>query len=440
MQQEEIIACTTETANNNGWRPSEHVQIIGNWMTQEQTRVLKELIDKFSDVFSIGDEDIGQATFSHEIKIDGVTPINSRSYPFPYAKREAVKDQIDKMLRMGVIEPSSGEFSSPVVLVKKSDGKERFCVDFRNLNAATIKDNYPMPWIQERLDQLSGCKYFSVLDLTAGYWQFKMDPNSKKWTAFKTHVGGFEFVRMPFGLCNAGATFQPAMEKMLKGLPNASAYIDDLLIFSKTFEEHLDHLGKVLSRLREAKLKVKTNKCQLAREKTKFFFDIAEPLTQLTRKHARFSWCERAEQAFKTLAETLVNPPVLAYPDFSNSFRLITDASAVGIGAVLCQEDENGNERPLCYSSRTLNKAERNYSTIKRELLAIVWATKQYRQYIYGTTFEVVTDHKPLTYMKSMRDASPRLNKWCSKLEEYAFKINIKLNSNGGADIERKDG
>ena len=250
---------------------------------------------------------------------------------------------------MGVIAPSKSQFSWPIVLVKKHDGSQKFCVDFRNLNAATIKNNFAMPRIHERLDSLNGCRFFTVLDLTAGYWQFKMSNESKKWTAFKTQMGVFEFERMPFGLCNAGATFQRVMDSMLRCLDFTSAYIDDIIVASKSFDEHLSHLEKVFERLRNCRHKIKTRKCQFCNPKTKFsgfvvsehgvqvdeekveaikdyptprnnkqvkqflglasyyrrfipnFADLAEPLNNLTRISSKFDWNELCEKSFKTL-------------------------------------------------------------------------------------------------------------------------------------------
>lgn len=318
------------------------------------------------------------------------------------------------------------------------------------------------------------------------------DKDSKKWTSFKTHVGVYEFEKMPFGLCNAGATFQRAMEKILRGFDNATAYIDDVMVFSKTFEEHLEHLEETFMRLRKASLKVKTRKCQFCRENTKFlgfqgskegikvdekgietiknyptpksakevkqflglasyyrkfingFADSAEPLNKLTRTRIKFNWDKNAQEAFYKLKKALISPPILIFPNLEKPFRVICDASAFGIGAVLCQLDEVGNERVVSYASRTLNKAEHNYSTIERELLAIVWATKQYRVYLYGTQFELVTDHKPLTFLKSLGEGSARLARWRLALEELSYTITYKngeANTNADAlsRIERTE-
>ena len=479
------IDISSIASSESSWRPSEMMSLGEDAKIDEsQKEELRRLLDRFADVFSKNDEDIGNTDFIHEIKIEGSQPALPRAYQIPYAKREIVEEQVNKMLKMGVISPSESQFSSPIVLVKKHDGSQRFCVDFRNLNASTVKDNFPMPRIQERLDSLSGCKFFTVLDLTAGYWQFKMESESKKWTSFKTHMGVFEFERMPFGLCNAGATFQRAMDSMLRGLNFASAYIDDIMVASKTFEEHLAHLEKVFQRLRNCKLKVKTRKCQFCKSKTKFlgfvvdengvqvddeklkaiseyptprtskqvkqflglasyyrrfipnFADLSEPLNDLTKKSNKFDWTDRCEESFKSLIRALTNPPVLVFPDLRKPFRITTDASGVGIGAILSQLDENRCERVIAYASRTLNKAERNYPTIERELLAIVWATKQYKQYIFGTTFELVTDHKPLTYLKNLGDTSSRIANWKVRLEEFSFSIVYKKGAaNTNADV-----
>ena len=300
-----------------------------------------------------------------------------------------------------------------------------------------------------------------------------MEEDYKKYTAFVTHKGSYEFKRMLFGLCNAGATFQRAMEEMLEDLEFAVAYIDDVTVSSKGFEGHLEHLKKVFDLLREKKLKMKPAKCFFGYRETKFlgfivsadgikvcpsrteiianyprpvtakgirsflglasyyrrfipnFSDIASPMIALTRKNKEFKWDEECERGFNGLKERLMKPPILAYPDMKKTFHLTTDASNVGLGAVLSQfwGDE---EKVIAFASRTLQPAERNYSTTEQELLAIIWAVKRFRPYLYGTVFKLITDHKPLTHLNSSTSTSSRLYRWKLALSEYTFDIAYK--------------
>ena len=302
-----------------------------------------------------------------------------------------------------------------------------------------------MPNIQEKLDKLSKSKYFTLLDLTSGYWQFEMDPEAKKWTAFKSHMGNYEFNRMPFGLCNAGATFQRAMEKLLINLDFAGAYIDDIMVHSTTMEQHLIHLREVFSRLRASKLKAKISKCQFATKTAKFlgfivsnggisvdtekvesvktfpiprgkkevkrfigfasyyrrfipkFADIAEPLNNLTRSKTKFVWDDECQRAFDLLKEKLIE-------------------------SILTQLDKDGHEQVICYGSRALQDAERRYSTVEREALTMVWATKIYRMYLTSVKFEFLTDQKSLVHLGTMKDASKRLEQFWLKFFRIQFR------------------
>ena len=387
------------------------------------------------------------------------------------------------MQTMKVVEPTDSNWASPIVLVKKPDGSERFCVDYRRLNAITIKDRYPMPNIESKLNKLHGCKYFTSLDCTSGYWQIQVSERAKNLIAFATNQGLFTFNYMPFGLCNAGATFQRVIEKVITGVDNTTAYIDDLLTYSTDFEHHLVHLKTLFERLKHANIKVKTAKCKIAcnelmflgykiselgisiddsrtqairkypkptkakhvkqflglagfyRHFIKNFADIVEPLNRLTRKNAKFIWCAKCDEAFNTLIKLLSQKPILAYPNFKENFFLSTDASQVGIGAVLGQKDLSGRERAIHFASRSLNSAERNYSTIERELLAIVYATDKFRYYLYGKKFTIITDHNPLVYLNNITLSSERLTRWRLKLAEYDFDIKYrKGKANANAD------
>ncbi|KAK6171893.1 hypothetical protein SNE40_018316 [Patella caerulea] len=343
---------------------------------------------------------------------------------------------VDEMLTSGVIEPSCGPWASPVVLVKKSDGTLRFCVDYRKLNSLTIKDAYPLPRIDETLDALSGVKWFSTMDLASGYWQVEVEPKDRHKTSFATFKGLYQFKVMPFGLCNAPGTFERLMESVLSGLQweVCLVYLDDIIIYSQTFVEHLDRIEMALNRLRKAGLKLKASKCNLFRDEVKYlghivssngiatdptkiecvrgcrtpvnvtevrsflglcsyyrrfikhFSDIAKPLNKLTEKGQKFNWTDECESSFQTLKLRLTESPVLAYPDPTKSFILDTDASGYGIGAVVSRVHD-GVERMVAYGSRSLSKTERNYCVTRKELLAVVYFVKYYKAYLHGRSW-----------------------------------------------------
>ncbi|CAF0859482.1 unnamed protein product [Brachionus calyciflorus] len=472
--------------DNKPWIPSEIINFKNTNLNKDQINELKKLIDNYSEIFSKNDEDIGTVPENfgvHDIELSENKPIRQRPYPIPYAKEQVVKECVEKMLKMNIIEPTNSSWASPIVLVKKPDGSERFCVDYRKVNGVTLKDSFPMPNIENRLNKLHGSKFFTSLDCISGYWQIKLSERAKQISSFICSLGLFSFNVMPFGLCNAGATFQRIIEILLTELSNSLAYKDDILTFSKTFEDHLEHLEKLFIKLRDAKIKVKTSKCKIAQNQTMFlgykisgkgveidedriktmqnhpkpkttkqikqflglvgyyrqfipnFSDIVDPLNKLTRKNTRFKWDENCENSFKKLIEFLTSPPILAYPDFSKTFILSTDASKVGLGAVLKQKDKDNKERVIFYASRSLNKAERNYSTIERELLAIVFAVEKFKYYLYCTEFILQTDHNPLTFLNNLTLSSSRLTRWRLKLSEYNFKITYKKgNANTDAD------
>jgi len=460
------------------FKPSATAVIDDRNMSAEMASRYRRLIDANASIFSNGDKDIGASKFTHDIKLTEDTPFKARPYRLPKAQVEIVEEHVKSMLDMGVIQPSSSPYASPIVLVKKNDGTIRFCVDYRKLNMITVKDRFPMPLIEERIDSIFGSKVFSGLDLTSGYWQFAMTASATQLTAFICHMGLFEFLRMPFGLCNAGATFQRAMESVLKGLSFAMAYIDDVLIHSKSHEEHLIHLQAVFDRLRKHELKIKLKKCTFGFRETKFlgyivsaegirmnkekidkivnyptpksarltrkfnglssyfsdfipdYVKLNEPLQKaalmstkdpVTKKRIsrKFEWTPECQAAFDKLKELIARAPILIHPDSAKPFRLITDASNHGLGAILVQLDDKGVERVVCFAGRVLTEAEKNYSTGERELLAIRWAIRKFRCYLYGEAFEVHTDHKPIVHCKTAKNPSDRMLKWILELEEY---------------------
>ena len=438
-----------------------------------QQQQLNELFKEYIDVFSQGDEDLGNTPLlKHGIETHGPPLRQPYRRQNPAVRREEMT-QVQQMLSSNVIRPSNSPWASPVVMVRKKDGSLRFCVDFRQLNAATVKDAHPLPRIDDLLDALHGAKWFSTLDLKSGYWQVPIAEQDKEKTAFRTSSGQlFEFNQVPFGLCNAPATFSRLMDRVLAGLhwETCLFYLDDIIVFSSTWEEHLARLREVFERLRHAKLKLGAAKCTFAakevsylghrvteegllpdpsllaairdipppttatevrsflglagyyRRYVKGFAAIAAPLFALTRKEALFHWSEDCQAAFDQLKTKLTTSPITAFPDFSQAFRLYTDASTAGLGAILAQVRE-GKERIICCASRALNKAEKSYPATKLECLAIVWAVAKFRPYLMAMPFEVYTDHYALQWLKTMRTGSALLHRWSAALEEYDFTV-----------------
>ena len=382
--------------------------------------------------------------------------------------------QVQQMLSSGVIRPSNSPWASPVVMVKKKDGSLRFCVDFRQLNEATIKDVHPIPRIDDLLDALHGARWFTTLDLKSGYWQIPNQDQDKEKTAFRTSSGQlFEFNQVPFGLCNAPATFSRLMDSVLAGLhwETCLSYLDDIIVFAASLEEHLARLQQVFERLRHAQLKLGAEKCTFVAKEVSYlghqvtsegllpdpnllaaireiaplpppknatevrsflglagyyrcyvktFAANAGPLHALTRKEAVFHWGPECQDAFNRLKTLLTTSPITAFPDFSLPFRLYTDASTAGLGAILAQVRE-GKERIICCASRSLNQAEKAYPATKLECLAIVWAVAKFCPYLMSMSFEVYTDHYALKWLKTICTGSALLHRWSAVLEEYDF-------------------
>ena len=446
---------------------------IPNTLTAKQRRQLQDLLMKYKDIFARKGEPITSTPFlEHEIHTNG-PPVRLPSRRQNPLIREQEQQQIQEMLRDGVVRPSVSPWASPVVMVKKKDNSMRFCVDFRKVNDATIKDAHPLPRIDDTLESLHGAKYFSTLDLKSGYWQVPIKEQHKEKTAFRTSSGQlFEFNQLPFGLCNAPATFSRLMDRTLAGLAwnICLYYLDDIIIFSRTWEEHLERLEIVFQRLREANLKLGASKCELAKEEVTFlgykvtprglepdprlmeaiasitppttvtevrsflglvgyyrrfirkFSDKAAPLNQLTRKDHPWQWTKQCQEAFELLKDEISNRPVSAYPDFSLPFRLYTDASNIGLGAILAQKQE-GKECIICCASRTLSPSEVNYSATKKECLAIVWGITTFRPFLIATKFEVITDHYSLQWLRSMKNESALLHRWAAALEDFQFTV-----------------
>ena len=400
-------------------------------------------------------------------------PIRCMPRPVPHHKKAEIDKQIDNMLKRGLIAPTNSEWASPILMVKKKDGTLRFCIDYRKLNDVTKHDSFPLPNINDCLASLGGgCTSFSSMDLATGYWQTGMAEEAQEKAAFTTHRGLFKPLVLPFGPKGGVAHFSRVMDSLLGSMQwkMLLIYLDDILVFGKDFQEHLHRLGLVLKTLIKANLKLNPSKCFLFRKSVKFLGHVissegiqpdptkleslsrwpvpvskegvhsflgfvsyyrrfvknhallAEPLIHLTRKNVKFRWDAACEGAFLKLRDELINYPILAYPDFTQPFVLTTDASGTGLGAVLSQ-GHGKQEKVVAFASRTLNKAERNYSATERECLGIVWATEHFEYYLLGAPFTICTDHDPLTYLRAVPQPHGRLARWMLKLEQFEYQI-----------------
>ncbi|KRX51502.1 Retrovirus-related Pol polyprotein from transposon, partial [Trichinella sp. T9] len=437
-------------------------------------RALRSILRKCGRAISRGEADLGRTSLvKHRIETGGAQPVKLPPRRLPQAQREVVDRLIREMLHAGVIETASGPWSSPVVLVRKKDGSPRFCVDYRRLNAITRVDAQPLPRIDDTLDALAGSQWFSTLDLASGYWQVEVAEPDREKTAFSTPMGLFQFRVMSFGLCNAPATFQRLMENALRGLTfkGCLVYLDDIIVYGRTEEEHLERLEGVLSRLQSVGLKIKPEKCQLMRQSVRYlghivtqhgvstdpektaavqewptprcvrevrqflglasyyrrfvrnFAGVANPLHALTRKGEKWRWGPKEEEAFARLKDALVSPPILCHPDFDRTFLVDVDASEDAIGAVLSQQGEQGPPGVVAYASRSLSRAERSYCATRKEMLALVWATHHFRPYLYGRKFTARTDHNSLKWLRNFREPEGQVARWLEKLAEFDFEV-----------------
>ena len=382
----------------------------GNYTSDAEKEQLYALLMEYSDVFSLSSGELGRtAVTKHHINTGDAQPVHLLPRRIPQARRDEVKRLIQEMLDQRAIQHSDSPWSSFVVLAKKKDGSTRFCIDYRKVNEVTRKDAYPLPRVDDTLDTLVGSKYFSTLDLASGYWQVEVAEIDQPKTSFTTPEGLFQFRVMPFGLCNAPATFQRLMDRVLSGLKWSTClvYFDDIMVVGTSFADHLSNIGGVLARLRGAGLKLKPGKCCLCQKLVAFlghivsaegittdpskteavakwptpqsrrevqqflglanyyrrfvknFAAIAGPLQCLTEKNSNFEWTIECQHAFDKLHACLVSSPVLSYPDYNRRFVLDTDASGTGIGAVLSQVKDDGSEVVTAYASRSLSQPER---------------------------------------------------------------------------------
>lgn len=400
--------------------------------------------------------------------VPNAIPFVGHDYRRSVLENKAITEEVEKMLKKGVIKPRKSDWCSPVVLIKKPDGSCRFCIDYRGLNKLTIKDKYPIPRILELLDQLQGSHYFSTIDLKSGYWQLPLAEEDQKKTAFTANGRLYEFTCLPFGVANGPSNFMRFMHTVLKGLPRCMVYLDDVILHSRSKEEHLEDLHRVLEqRLQSCNLKISMKKCQFFKHEVKFLEFLvsgngirsnpentkviktwpvptgtkalmrflgfcvfyhkfikdlsitAKPLYNLLKKDVSFRWTEQAQKAFDTLKQQVMDMPTLAHPNPDLAFDLHCDASNVGLGAALVQVG-----RPVGFASRTLTAAETNYHTTEKECLAVRWALDHFHPLVHGARLTIYTDHAALkSILSTKKTPKGRIARWIMELLLYTFDL-----------------
>lgn len=437
--------------------------------TQKQT--LNQTIDKFRTLCT---GELGRSNvFEHTIDTGDSLPIFQRAYPISPAIEQRMFNELQRMKKLKVVEPANSPWCQPPVLVKKKNGKDRLCIDSRALNRVTVKSKYAIPHIESILSRLGKAKFISSIDLQDAFWQIPLDKNSKPKTAFNIPGHGmWQFTVVPFGLTTSAQAMQRLMDYLFHD-EGEFIFIDDIIVASESFDEHMQSLKKVFEKLRSANLTVNFDKCQFCLPQLKYlgfvvdsyglrtdpekvecianfprprtqkelkrfigmaswyrkfvrsFAKIAAPIHELTKGKSRIiKWTEQAKEAFDTLKNELIKAPVLATPDFTKKFIIQCDASNYALGAVLVQiDDETGAEKPIAFISRKLRGAELNYSTTEKECLSVVFAVEKFRHYVEGFHFEIITDHSALLWLFKQQNLSGRLARWMMKLQQYDFEI-----------------
>jgi len=382
------------------------------------------------------------------------------------------------LLNLGIIKHSDSPWASPIVMVPKADGSLRLCTDYRKVNKLTLPDPFPLPRVEDLVDRVGRAKYLTKIDMTRGYWQVPLDEYSGPISAFVTPTGHFEWKYMPFGLRNSPATFSRLVDKLLKGLEHfCAAYLDDVIIFSDTWEEHMRHLETVFMRIREAGLTLNMKKCEFAvaeldylghhvglgkvqprqqkveallkfprptnrkqlqsflglasyyRKYIPHFANLSAVLSDMLRKGTKFVWTESTEQSFLDIKSRLASRPVLVPPDFSKPFIVAVDASDIAIGAALMQEND-GLEQPICFLSRKLNAHQHKYSTVEKEALALLTAVRTFSVYFGSSVVTVYTVHSPLQFLECMAPHNAKLLRWSLELQQYNLEIRHRSGKN----------
>ena len=440
----------------------------------DSNQQLLDLLNEFRNIVALPGEDLGQThVLEAEINTGDNNPIFTRQYPLPHKTHEIIDELSKDMLKKGIIRESSSPWNSPVLLIKKKDNQgHRLVLDFRKLNLITETERFPVPSVFQILQNLKDARYFSVIDLDQAFWQTNISQKDMPKTAFTTKTARFEFQRMAFGLKNAPATFSKLMQMVLSGLLDREMliYIDDIVIFSKTKEEHFVRLRKLFGRLSKANLKIKLAKCSFLKSEVKFlghkvsadgisihpdhfeplsklkvptnqkevkqflgctsyfrsyipnFAEIAAPIISLLRKKSKFIWDSEHQSAFDNLKDKILSAKPLNFPNFDDEFYIQSDASTTSIGAVLLQKHCD-NLVPISCVSRILSDSEKKYCTTKLEALAIIFALKKFRPLIEGYKIVIYSDHKPLSFLFKKDIPQGQLGRWCLFTQDFDLSI-----------------
>ncbi|KAL6480112.1 hypothetical protein MHYP_G00111450 [Metynnis hypsauchen] len=438
---------------------------------------LRSLIARFPSLFV--DVPMCTSVLEHDIDVQGHPPIKQHPYRVNPHKRSLLIKETDYMLKNNLAIRSSSSWCSPCLLVPKPDGTYRFCTDYRKVNAVTVPDSFPLPRMEDCVDHVGSAKFVSKLDLLKGYWQVHLTARAAEISAFATPDNFLQYTVMAFGLRNAPATFQRLMNLVLKGVSNCEAYLDDLVVYSDTWEKHMQILEIVFSRLHDASLVLNLEKCDFGkstisylgklvghgqvcpldakvlainafppprskRELKRFlgmagyyrcfcrnFSDVVLPLTSLLCNNVPFLWSSACQSAFESVKSLLCSSPVLAAPNFARAFKLEVDASCTGAGAVLLQEDSRGIDHPVCYFSKKFAKHQLAYSTIEKEALALLLALQHFEVYLGSSSDPVFvfTDHNPLTFLHRMSNSNQRLMRWSLIVQGFNLTIRHKKGS-----------
>ena len=459
----------------HGLKNHDIVQTFAEYVPHLSPTQQKDILDLFSKFPKTVKDELGLTNVtSHHIvlKDPNTKPVKQAPYRLNPIKVKKLKTELDFLLQNNLIEESHSEWASPIVMVDKPNGEIRLCVDFRLLNGLTKSDGFPLPRIDDCIDQVGNAKYISKLDCLKGYHQVPLSPESRELSAFVTPFGLYQYKVLAFGLQGAPGTFQRLINKIFHDLEGVITYLDDILIISETWQEHVERLKDVFSRLSAANITINLQKSDFAKPTVVYlgheigqgkvrpkqanvesirnfpiphnrralrrflgmvnFFrrfcknmaSIAAPLTDLLKKDHTFKFTEIHQNSFEHLKAILSNRPVLAIAEFDKPFKVFTDASGTGIGAILAQEDEKGIDHPIMYYSSKLNKHQKNYSVIEKECLALVSAIKQFQVYISnGRPIYVFTDQNPLVFLNRMKNRNQKLLRWSLALQPYPLNI-----------------
>lgn len=440
-------------------------------LTGDQKNELSDLIKEYSCLFP----DVPSKTdvAFHDVDTGDSRPIKQHPYRVNPVKRELLSAEVKYMMQNEIIECSHSQWSSPCLLVPKPDNTYRFCTDFRKVNTVTKNDSYPIPRMDDCIDRVGNAKFVSKFDLLKGYWQVPLTERAKEVSAFVTPDGFYQYKVMPFGMTNSGATFQRMMNIVIFELEGCEVYVDDLIVYSETWEQHILRIRALFDRLAKAKLTVNLVKCEFGqacvtylghivgqgqvkpvdakvkaivnfpqpkskrelmqfiglagffRKFCKNFSEVVSPMTRLVSSKVKFEWSDACKMAFEKVKAMLSNSPILMSPDFNKRFKLFVDASDVAAGAVLMQEDTQGIDHPVCYFSKKFNQHQQNYSTIEKETLSLVLALNHFDVYLSCVQEPTIvfTDHSPLVFINKMKNNNQRILRWSLILQEYAIDI-----------------